>query len=211
MDPINILLQRHHDVINNFNRLFVSLPHRIQISDKTQEQYKNIHKISEKVIKLHKDYQIESLVLQTNQETSSNKLLKIQAKIQVELEQGDEIIAEMARDLLSYQEERDKARLERYKYLKNFIDFRQARVREGSSYPELNGEEVLLKEIAKSFNKWAIGEGRQRYTLKEIEEICDEFFGNSHGTKKYKHIRVFLDEEDLEYFEENHKEPLEMD
>lgn len=92
-----------------------------------------------------------------------------------------------------------------------FAKFRMERVREGSSYPDLNGEEVTLKEIAKAYNKWAIAAGTRRLELKELEQRCDETFGDSHGTKKYKHIRVFLDEEDLDNFENNYNEQLEME
>ena len=41
---------------------------------------------------------------------------------------------------------------------------------------------------------------------KEIEHKCEEAFGDSRGKKIYTHIKVFMEEEDVEEFDKQHEE-----
>jgi hypothetical protein len=62
-------------------------------------------------------------------------------------------------------------------------------------------EKAYLKEIYKAYNRWIVGAGGKKLELKQIETLAEEHFGNSRGKGEYHHIRVFLDEEDLEEFD----------
>jgi len=85
----------------------------------------------------------------------------------------------------------------------SFNKFRSEKIRElRDGYTILTNEKVTLKEIAKAYNRWAVCEGGKKMASKELETLCEEAFGCSRGKQEYSHIRVFLDEEDLEEFEE---------
>lgn len=40
---------------------------------------------------------------------------------------------------------------------------------------------------------------------------CEEAFGDSRGKREYSHIRVFLDDEDLEDFDKQHEDIVEQE
>ncbi len=87
-----------------------------------------------------------------------------------------------------------------------FAKFRMERIREARDYEEITNEKVTLKEIKKAYDKWAMGTGARRLDMKELEQRCDDTFGEARGTnKEYNHIRVFLDEEGVDLFEEQHQ------
>ena len=73
---------------------------------------------------------------------------------------------------------------------------------------ELN-EKVTIKEVVKAYNRWIVSGGGKKMDAKELEHRCEEAFGDSRGKKEYSHIRIFLDEDDLEEFERQHAASLE--
>lgn len=88
-----------------------------------------------------------------------------------------------------------------------FAKFRNERIRElRDGYTEVTNEKVTLKEIVKAYNRWMVATGGRKMDTKELENRCEEAFGDSRGKREYSHIRVFLDEEDLEEFERHHEE-----
>jgi P4 family phage/plasmid primase-like protien len=88
-----------------------------------------------------------------------------------------------------------------------FAKFRCERIRElRDGYTEVTNEKVTLKEIVKAYNRWMMATGSKKMDSKELENRCEEAFGDSRGKREYSHIRVFLDEEDLEEFEKIHDE-----
>lgn len=88
-----------------------------------------------------------------------------------------------------------------------FAKFRNERIRElRDGYAEVTNEKVTLKEIVKAYNRWMVATGSKKMDAKELENRCEEAFGDSRGKREYSHIRVFLDEEDLEEFEKMHDE-----
>jgi P4 family phage/plasmid primase-like protien len=92
----------------------------------------------------------------------------------------------------------------------SFAKFRSERIRElKHGYPEVTNEKVTLKEIVKAYNRWLVSGGGKKMDTKELENRCEEAFGDSRGKREYSHIRVFLDDEDLEEFEKQHAESLE--
>ena len=89
----------------------------------------------------------------------------------------------------------------------SFAKFRMERIRERrDGYNEVTGEKVSIKEILKCYKRWADATNTKRIEAKEIEYRCEELFGDSHGKKVYEHIRVFLEEEDVEEFDKLHAE-----
>jgi len=89
----------------------------------------------------------------------------------------------------------------------SFAKFRMDRIRERSNgYNEVTGEKVSIKEIAKCYKRWADLTNTKRMEAKELEHRCEEGFGDSHGKKVYEHIRVFLEEEDVDEFDRLHME-----
>ena len=88
-----------------------------------------------------------------------------------------------------------------------FAKFRSERIRElRDGYTELTGEKVTIKEMMRAYNKWYVAAGGKKLDAKEMEHRCEEAFGDSRGKREYSHIRVFLEEEDLEEFERQHEE-----
>ena len=73
-------------------------------------------------------------------------------------------------------------------------------------YPEVTGELVSLKEIYKCYKRWCDVECFRRAEEKEIEQRCEGTFGDSQGKRIYHHIRVFLEEEDVEEFDKQHNQ-----
>lgn len=93
----------------------------------------------------------------------------------------------------------------------SFAKFRMERIRERrDGYNEVTGDKVSIKEILKCYKHWADATGTKRMEMKELEHRCEEAFGDSHGKKVYEHIRVFLEEEDVEEFDKLHTENIEM-
>ena len=94
-----------------------------------------------------------------------------------------------------------------------FAKFRSERVRElRNGFREVMDEKVSLKEILKAYNRWAVSQpGLKKTDAKELEMRCEEAFGDSRGKREYSHIRVFLDEDDLEEFEKEHDENKESE
>jgi hypothetical protein len=90
--------------------------------------------------------------------------------------------------------------------MNDFKDFYSARVRSlRDGFADCVQQKATLKEITKSYQRWAILNDRAKKVAKDLEPLCEEMFGNSRGTKEYMHLRVFLDEEDVEdYDKENH-------
>jgi hypothetical protein len=94
----------------------------------------------------------------------------------------------------------------------SFAKFRMDRIRERrDGYDEVIGEKVTIKEILKCYKRWADVTNTTRIEAKEVEYRCEELFGDSHGKKMYEHIRVFLEEEDVEEFDKLHAENQEND
>jgi P4 family phage/plasmid primase-like protien len=92
----------------------------------------------------------------------------------------------------------------------SFAKFRMDRIRERrDGYNEVTGEKVTIKEIVKCYKRWADVTNTKRMEMKELEHRCEEAFGDSHGKKTYEHLRVFLEEEDVEEFDKQHAENLE--
>ena len=216
MDPITTLYQRHADQHTSIERIQNSIPHCLKI---TQEfSVDDFIKHSKKIQKLRESYNVESLVLQTKGKTTSNKLLNIQAKTQIEVEDCDQIINTMFNDFARYQEqerlakERKTQAEERVRITgrhPTFDRFREERVREGTSYPSVINDVETLKDIFKAYSKWAAAENEVHFDLKHLEVLCENAFGDSKGMKKYFHLRVFLDEEDVELFDQEHKVGME--
>jgi hypothetical protein len=83
-----------------------------------------------------------------------------------------------------------------------FLEFYRDRVRaRKDGYCEVTGEIVSLKEIYKCYRRWCDVRGYKRMEMKEMEQRCEETFGDSRGKKQYHHIRVFLDDDDVEEFD----------
>jgi hypothetical protein len=91
---------------------------------------------------------------------------------------------------------------------KHFEQFLHDRVRHRSDgYSEVTGEIVSLKEIHKCYKRWCDVKNIKRLIdFKEIEAYCETFFGGSQGKKVYQHLRVFVEEEDVEEFDKEHLE-----
>jgi P4 family phage/plasmid primase-like protien len=88
-----------------------------------------------------------------------------------------------------------------------FAKFRSERIRESKDgYTEVIGEKVTLKEMMKAYNKWQLTSNSKKMDSKELEHRCEEAFGDPQGKHEYSHIRVFLDEDDLEEFDKQHTE-----
>ena len=87
-----------------------------------------------------------------------------------------------------------------------FAKFRSERVRAlRNGFTEVTNEKVSLKEILKAYNRWAVSQpGLKKTDAKELEMRCEEAFGDSRGKREYSHIRVFLDDDDLEEFDREH-------
>jgi hypothetical protein len=94
----------------------------------------------------------------------------------------------------------------------SFAKFRFERVRElRDGYTEVTNEKVKLKDIIKAYNKWQITSNSKKMDANELEHRCEEAFGDSRGKREYSHIRVFLDEDDLEDFDRQHAENRETE
>ena len=91
----------------------------------------------------------------------------------------------------------------------SFAKFRSERIRERrDGYDEVTNQKVTLKEIIKAYNRWLITGGGKKMDARELEHRCEEAFGDSRGKREYSHIRVFLDEDDLEEFDRQHDETV---
>ena len=91
---------------------------------------------------------------------------------------------------------------------KQFCKERVRSIRDG--YPELATEKVTLKEIWKAYNRWVVISNHKKIDIDTLQKLCEENFGDSRDTRVYQHLRVFLDEEDLEDFEKKqHEKELE--
>ena len=102
-----------------------------------------------------------------------------------------------------------KQESERYKADHDaFAKFRSERIRElRNGFTEVTNEKISLKEILKAYNRWVISQpGAKKSDAKELEMRCEEAFGDSRGKREYSHIRVFLDDDDLEEFDKQHDE-----
>ena len=93
--------------------------------------------------------------------------------------------------------------LEENKHLKQFCE---ERVRHcgHKEIPEILDSQVDLRELVKAYTRWAIGkEDAPKTNKEEIERFfTKEFLYNR--TIKFLHMRVFLDEEDVEEFDKEH-------
>jgi P4 family phage/plasmid primase-like protien len=102
-----------------------------------------------------------------------------------------------------------KQESERYKADHDaFAKFRSERIRElRNGFTEVTNEKISLKDILKAYNRWVISQpGAKKSDAKELEMRCEEAFGDSRGKREYSHIRVFLDDDDLEEFDKQHDE-----
>ena len=88
-----------------------------------------------------------------------------------------------------------------------FAKFRIERIREvRDGFTEVTNETVSLKDIIRAYNSWAASTGGKRMDPKELENRCEEAFGDSRGKKVYTHIRVFREESDVDEFDKEHNE-----
>lgn len=92
----------------------------------------------------------------------------------------------------------------------HFTLFRQERIRDARDFEDIMGERVYLKEIIKAYKRWALENNKD--SLKpihypEFKKLCDDAFGESRDPlQSYHHMRVFLNEEDVEEFDKEHTE-----
>ena len=88
----------------------------------------------------------------------------------------------------------------------NFKTFCYDRVRLATrGYNEVMNNRVTLKELLQAYNRWIVESKAKKMTLETFTKLCEDTFGDSRGQHVYAHLRVFIDEEDLEEFETNHK------
>ena len=88
----------------------------------------------------------------------------------------------------------------------SFAKFRIERIRERKDgFEEVTNEKVSLKDICKCYKRWAEATSAKRLDIKEIENRCSDAFGDSKNNT-YTHIRVFLEDEEVEEFERVHEE-----
>ena len=86
-----------------------------------------------------------------------------------------------------------------------FAKFRGERIRElRDGFQEVTHEQVSLKDIARCYKRWATATGAKQMSLSELENRCEEAFGDSRGRKLYTHIRVFLEDEEIDKFDADH-------
>ena len=89
----------------------------------------------------------------------------------------------------------------------SFAKFRVERIRERrDGYDEITNNVVALKDIAKCYKRWADATGARKLDMSELENRCEDAFGDSRGKRTYSHIRVFLEDEEVEEFERVHEE-----
>lgn len=89
-----------------------------------------------------------------------------------------------------------------------FAKFRIERIREvRDGFTEVTNETVSLKDIIRAYNAWAASTSGKRMDPKDLENRCEEAFGDSRGKKVYTHIRVFKEESDLDEFDKEHNNP----
>lgn len=93
----------------------------------------------------------------------------------------------------------------------DFTKFYEERVRSvAQGYPEVSTEKVTFKEIIKAYNRWAANSSRKRYSNmnKDVQayfkELCKQKFTVGEDDV-FQHLRVFLDEEDIEEFDKEHE------
>lgn len=87
----------------------------------------------------------------------------------------------------------------------SFAKFRVERIRElRDGYAEVTNNQVALKDIARCYKRWATATGSKSMGLPELEERCEDVFGNSRGKKIYSHIRVFMEDEEIDKFDQDH-------
>ena len=146
---------------------------------------------------LYRDYQEERAFLHLSGKESSVRLNRILSK------------AIVLRDQYMSQETLLRKTIEikekEYDQFKKFCSDRIRRRVDG--FTEVTGEKVSGKEIYKCYRRWIdVTNQSKRMKLDQILHFCDEMFGDSKGKMVYEHIRVFLEEEDVEEFDRSHGE-----
>jgi hypothetical protein len=73
-------------------------------------------------------------------------------------------------------------------------------------------EKSTLKELHKAFNRWSVltrelFQDRKKISLETFKKHCEDRFGDSRGKHVYIHVKVFLDEEDVEEYDINQESP----
>lgn len=168
-------------------------------------------KVFEKLIKqwetLEPKIQEETLVLKDSRKDTSPTLVRYNARFQVIVNQLKELHNQITTRMSPRTVEITGNPSEDFKL------FRSACVRELCyGYEEVMNEKVTLKEIVKAYYRWVFrNTQKSRVSLtedqrKDFKELCEKTFGDSRGKDEYAHIRVFLDEDELEEFDKEHNQ-----
>jgi len=144
----------------------------------------------------------ELLVLQVMKKKTNPQLIRYNAKFQILVNQAKDIcnqIKQKKKVLEPVSSQLDEKE-------KRFLDFLSQRVRMAKDgYTTLITESVKFTEIKRSYNRWGLVNNTKGVDAKTLESFCDKYLGDAQGKGVYRHIRVFMDEDDLEDFDTENK------
>lgn len=163
-------------------------------------ELKSLAKLHKTLDTLEPKIQEETLVLRATYKECSPTLIRYNAKLQVLRDEFKKFLVTITPTPVPVMRPLDIKK-------ESFRRFLRDRVRLfKDGYEELLIERVTLKEVMKAYNRWLISGNGKKLDSKEIELLLDEEVCNSRGKFIWSHIKVFLDEDDLEEFENDHKE-----
>ena len=142
--------------------------------------------------------------------TFENRLNKQRIEMEILSKDFKEIVAEIQKE----HEGNKRVKIavvpaEKDELFRQFCRDRVRTVAEG--YDEVKDEKVSLRELYKAYHSWTETVGENLILLMDFETYCDKEFGNSFDKRIYSGLRVFLDSEDVELFDEMHNTISEED
>lgn len=209
MNTISELEVQYTELIGNILEVFNNRKNEPMSVD-FQAQVKRLQQLGKARSILAPKIQEETLVLKATKKESSPTLIRYNAKLQVLVGQFRQLFDEMKPVTPTVSPRAMEIAADpKKKVFDLFVKSRVRHLRDG--YTEVFHDRVTLKEIIKAYNRWFITEGGRRLDAKELESLCEYYFGDSRGKREYCHLRVFLDEDDLEEFDIEHKQWVEAE
>lgn len=191
MEPIETLRTQFNTLMDVFLHIFNTEREKAARA----ALFEHFKKIVREIEKLEPKIREESLVLATQNRITNAALTRYQARYQVAVETAAKLLEDFRESQVPPAPQMDPKSLSWNRFLKN----RVRTLRDG--YESVVNEKVTLKELMKAYNRYQVSEGGAKLEVKEVEAFAEKEFGDSHGRREYSHLRVFLDEEDLEEFD----------
>ena len=189
------------DLIKQYDETMIEIIKCLKVRPFNTKEVKVLERVNKQYEGLSPKIHEESLVLKAMKKENSPTLIRYNAKLQVMVFQLQEVLQNMPKPSVVIPQPKVEVVIPSAEE-RSFALFCRDRVRQlRDGYDVCVNEKATLKDIIKAYQRWCIVKNGQKMDHKTIEMFCEKVFDDSRGKGVYSHLKVFLDEDDVEDFD----------